>query len=324
MRKMARVSVVIPTYNRSVPVCQAIESVLVQQHPADEIIVVDDGSTDNTQDALKAFGKKIIVIRQENAGVSSARNAGIRRATGDWITFLDSDDVWHPNRLTILHRDIEGTTAGVHVANIVFKGPGYEKELFELRCLDYPNEAATLVTHPLNIALSYPQIDGIAIRRDWAIASEGFDPTMRIHEDSHLFCRLALHGPWLVTSEIAAEVRRIDGDSNALSDQSHLEQIYSASMKVKVFEDLCALPNLPTTQSAAIKRRLSAALLQLAEASARSEDKSSWHKMLIRSAQEHPSLKGWVKVLPPLIWGVKGFGYFPKRRTEFYRSKAGG
>ena len=195
---------------------------------------------------------------------------------------------------------------GVHVANIVFKGPSYEKELFELRDLDYPNGTATLVTHPLNIALSYPQVDGIAIRRDWAIASDGFDPTMRIHEDTHLFCRLALHGPWLVTSEIVAEARRIDGDAIALSDQSHKKQFYSASMKAKVFEDLCEMPNLTVAQRTAVKRRLSGALFQLAEACANSEDKSNYYKMLIRSAHEHPSLKGWVEGFTSFAFGGEG------------------
>ena len=89
-----KVSVVIPVYNGAGHVGRAIESVLKQKRPADEIIVVDDGSTDDTADEIGKFGEKVRYIHQENGGVSSARNAGINAATSEWIAFLDSDDEW--------------------------------------------------------------------------------------------------------------------------------------------------------------------------------------------------------------------------------------
>ncbi len=82
------VAVIIPTFNRAHCVGEAIQSVLDQTVPADEIIVIDDGSTDNTAEVLAGFGDRITVIRQPNAGVSAARNAGIARATSEWIAFL--------------------------------------------------------------------------------------------------------------------------------------------------------------------------------------------------------------------------------------------
>lgn len=93
------VSVIIPTYNRANLIAGAIDSVLGQTLPNVEIVVVDDGSTDDTDERLGRFGDRIRVIRQDNAGVSSARNAGIRAARGQWIAFLDSDDRWHPPKL---------------------------------------------------------------------------------------------------------------------------------------------------------------------------------------------------------------------------------
>ena len=92
-----KISVIIPVYNRASTIIRAIESVLKQVRPADEIIVVDDGSDDGTGDILVNYRQVIKIIRQDNKGVSAARNAGIRVATGNWITFLDSDDKLYSN-----------------------------------------------------------------------------------------------------------------------------------------------------------------------------------------------------------------------------------
>lgn len=93
------VSVVIPAYNAERYVGRAIESVLGQTHAADEIVVVDDGSTDNTQAVLGGYGERIIAIQQENGGAAIARNSALRRARCRWIAFLDADDEWVPDKL---------------------------------------------------------------------------------------------------------------------------------------------------------------------------------------------------------------------------------
>lgn len=96
-----KISAVIPAYNSEVTIGRAIDSVLKQTRPADEIIVIDDGSSDNTAEIIRSYGDKIRLIQQENAGVSVARNAGINIATGDWIAFLDADDEWLPEKLKL-------------------------------------------------------------------------------------------------------------------------------------------------------------------------------------------------------------------------------
>ncbi len=93
-----KISVVIPTYNRETTLQRAIESVLSQTLAADEVIIVDDGSTDNTHSLLKQY-PHIRIISQDNRGVSSARNAGIDACVNEWIAFLDSDDEWHKDKL---------------------------------------------------------------------------------------------------------------------------------------------------------------------------------------------------------------------------------
>ena len=96
---MPKVSVIIPTYNRARFVLKAIQSVLDQTFNDFEIIVVDDGSTDNTRNLLTNFGKKIRYFYKNNAGVASARNFGIQQSCAKYIAFLDSDDMWLPERL---------------------------------------------------------------------------------------------------------------------------------------------------------------------------------------------------------------------------------
>src|SRR5208337_4579078 len=95
----ASVSVVIPTYNRGELLIETIESILAQTAKPGEVIVVDDGSTDDTQERLARYADRVRYVRQPNQGVAAARNHGVREARGKWIAFIDSDDVWHPRKL---------------------------------------------------------------------------------------------------------------------------------------------------------------------------------------------------------------------------------
>jgi len=95
------ISVIIPTYNRGWIVKEAIDSVLSQNFLDFELIVVDDGSTDNTKDILNAYKNNIKVLKHNNQGVSAARNKGISLASGMFIAFLDSDDLWMPDKLSM-------------------------------------------------------------------------------------------------------------------------------------------------------------------------------------------------------------------------------
>ena len=116
-----RVSIVIPCYNQAAFVTDAINSALAQSHKNVELIVVNDGSPDNTREVVKRFGNKVKYVEQANKGLSGARNAGIKASSGGWIVCLDADDKLHPQYIekTIGKTDIVGTwlqTFGDYVA----------------------------------------------------------------------------------------------------------------------------------------------------------------------------------------------------------------
>jgi glycosyltransferase involved in cell wall biosynthesis len=106
------VSTIIPAFNASEYIAESISSALAQSHSRIEVIVVDDGSTDDTLNKCAAFGDKITIIRQTNRGPAAARNSGARIARGDWLAFLDADDRWLPEKIEMQLRHIGSTSCG--------------------------------------------------------------------------------------------------------------------------------------------------------------------------------------------------------------------
>lgn len=209
---MSSISVVIPTYNRSVLLERALDSVLAQTLPADEIIVVDDGSTDNTVSMLKSRYPGVNLITQDNRGVSAARNAGIEAARHDWIALLDSDDVWHQNKLEkqlqglnnspeylICHSDETWIRNGFRVnqMNKHKKVGGY---IFQ-HCLPL------CVISPSAVMIHHLLFDEIGL----------FDETLPACEDYDLWLRLCSRYPVLYIEE--ALVTKYGGHDDQLSRQ---------------------------------------------------------------------------------------------------------
>ena len=112
------ISAIIPAYNAGNLLTDAIESVLNQARVPEEIVVVDDGSTDGSVEMVCRMSPLIRTIRQSNAGVSAARNAGLAVARGDWIAFLDADDVWLPDAMTLHISCVEQNTDASIVGGI--------------------------------------------------------------------------------------------------------------------------------------------------------------------------------------------------------------
>jgi len=216
---METISVIIPTYNRESQVPDAVRSALEQTLKPFEIIVIDDGSTDRTADALAAFGSAIRYIRTENGGVSAARNRGIREANGEWIAFLDSDDTWHPSKLERQLGCAGGTSAkvcfcvsrdetGDAIDDINLMDPdlsaGSERY--------YPAGDCRLFKHP-----RHPFLQSMLVEKSALLRAGIFDESLKVAEDTKLIYGLALDFGYSVVNERHVNICR-EREGPGLSD----------------------------------------------------------------------------------------------------------
>jgi hypothetical protein len=315
------VSVIIPTYNRAHCVGEAIDSVLAQDPPADEVIVIDDGSTDGTAEVLAGYGDRITVIHQENAGSGAARTAGLRHAGCDWITFLDSDDVWYSGRLALLHRDLAkdaNRDIVMHFADHRMTGAGYDHEFFEMRAIEIPKGDTMRVDDALRHALAGLHLNSLAVRADIAKKTRGFPRELTIQQDGYFFCAVALLGPALFSGTTVAEVRRLPGDSMANVELNRKDPLKARQITQLRLDMVADLPMSPG-QRKFVQRNASGHLFNLAHAEFEA-GKGTPRQHLLRMARTHPNpLVGWLKALPPLILGKPGYRVVPQKKLRFTR-----
>jgi glycosyltransferase involved in cell wall biosynthesis len=183
------ISVIIPAFNSGEFIADALESALGQSAPAAQIIVVNDGSTDDTAARLLAFRDRITVIDQANQGPAAARNAGLRIATGDFIAFLDADDVWHPRKL-------EMQLAALR------RFPGLQMigtQRYDYPCAGEPAIAAGAgieeVPRDRLLVRNYFTASSIMVRGEIIRRLGGFDTSICNVEDFDLWLRVAELGP---------------------------------------------------------------------------------------------------------------------------------
>jgi glycosyltransferase involved in cell wall biosynthesis len=234
------VSAIIPTYNRAHIVGEAIESILAQTYPNVEVIVVDDGSTDNTLETLERFGGRIRVISQENAGPASARNRGTSVSNGDLIAFLDSDDVWLPAKLerqvTLLSK--VGDAVPCCLCNILMRWRDREFASFDRAWLRPSTAEGVWVNVDEVLATRFVLFNqGVVIRRDVVSRIGGFDEDLRFMEDYDLPLRLSLEGPWAVIREPMVIWRETKA---SWYKQSQHEDLCQKACTLQVFERLSA------------------------------------------------------------------------------------
>jgi hypothetical protein len=187
--RMATVSVIIPTYNRATALIEAIESVMAQDYHDFEIVVVDDGSTDDTREVLRAF-PDVLVVTQDRQGVSAARNAGIARASAPLIAFLDSDDLWLPEKLSTQVAFFDSNaealicqTEEIWIRNGVRINP--KKRHKKVSGMIFERSLALCIVSPSAVMMRSPLLEEVG----------GFDEAFPVCEDYDLWLRIACRFP---------------------------------------------------------------------------------------------------------------------------------
>ena len=247
---MPDVSVIIPTYNRANLLSAAIESVLAQTYSDYELLIVDDGSTDNTRDVVLSYtDPRIRYLHKNNGGLASARNFGLREAQGRYVAFLDDDDLYLPDKLAIqvnfldAHPDVGWVNAGYLATDM--QGNVLEEVRPWLSYSDLGVEtwlfACPAVVH------------AVQVRREWLEHIGGFDDHFRASEDWDAWLRLAYAGCTMQWVEEIVCVYRFHGDNMVRAVQAKSER------NIEVLLKFFSLPDLPT----ALLQKREAALAQM-------------------------------------------------------------
>jgi glycosyltransferase involved in cell wall biosynthesis len=204
------VSVVIPAYNAARFIAMAIDSALSQASPPKEILVVDDGSNDNTQAIVSQYEKKVRYLYQPNAGPAAARNLGVREAKGEWIAFLDSDDYWDTNHLEHLMRCAEVQKE----AMLIYCGKKWvDHEGRNIR--DFPRQTrfpAGWIFSDMFIENYISSTSVVLVKRSIVLDVGGFNKKLRNAEDYDLWLRIAAIAPIYGVPIYTVNYRRHDGN----------------------------------------------------------------------------------------------------------------
>jgi glycosyltransferase involved in cell wall biosynthesis len=238
------VSAIIPNYNYSHFLGQAIDSVLAQTYPDIEILVVDDGSSDGSRDVLDGFGDRIKVIYQQNQGVAAARNNGVQASRGSFVAFLDADDVWLPTKI---EKQSQAFTASpelgtVHVGVVEVDAKGHE-----IRKMT--NGLSGVVAEDLlrlDRAVILGGGSGILVRRNVFDAVGGFDIRMSTSADWDFFYRASSDSPVGFLPEILLKYRvhgsNMHSNVGAMERDVHIgfeKAFASATPELEAIRDEC-------------------------------------------------------------------------------------
>ncbi len=239
------VSVIIPTYNRAVLVQEAVASVLAQSRRDFELLVVDDASTDGTEAALATFAARLRWMRLERrGGVSAARNVGIRAARGEWLAFLDSDDLWLPEKLA---RQMAYLAANPDLLSCQTEETWVRRGVRVNQPLTHLKVGGRIFFPSLERCLVSPA--AVILHRRLLERHGGFDEDLPAAEDYDLWLRLT----WRYEVGLLPEplIIKRGGRPDQLSGQWGLDRY-----RIRALTKLLADPGLPAAEARAARRVL--------------------------------------------------------------------
>lgn len=250
---------------------RAIRSVLAQTHQADEVLIVDDGSTDATGAVLAEFDGAIRVLRIENCGAAIARNRGVAATTASWIAFLDSDDYWVDDHLERISAAIEATDgrAWVYFDDTARPAGGSgDVSLFELADLsvegphEFIEDASSWVLRPRQPAM----LQSSVFARDAWESIGGLWPVLRSRHDTHVFLRLGIGGPMCAVAGIGCRMTDDDTSGNRQMDAMGTGSRRYWEHTVHLYSDVLARhgQSLRESDAASLRSRLARGHLALA------------------------------------------------------------
>ena len=204
------ISVIIPTYNRKENLIRALDSVVHQSHPADEIIVVDDGSGDGTKQLIAEQYKQVIYLYHNNRGVSYSRNAGVARAQGRWLAFLDSDDEWLLEKLSL---QLAALRESPHIP-LCHTGEIWIRNGVRVNAMNkHKKRGGNIYLNCLPLCVISPS--SVMMSRDLFLQIGGFDENLPACEDYDLWLRICADTPVLFIEEPL--IRKYGGHADQLS-----------------------------------------------------------------------------------------------------------
>jgi glycosyltransferase involved in cell wall biosynthesis len=309
--KNPRVSVVIPTYNRAGTVAKGIESVLAQTVADLEVIVVDDGSSDDTGRVLEqAFGDKIRYYAQPNQGASAARNKGIAESRGEWIAFLDSDDLWERDKLEWQFKALEQFTpqCGACYTDVRIFNHSETRTFFEMAENSYRHQGTMGANPDVLRLLVRPGGAGMVVclssfmaHADIVRKSGGLDPKLLYSQDSEFMFRLALltgfcyvNRPLVRFDRSPAEIRHV-----GVSAEWNKENFFLQDSQLRL-EGLLSIERLPVNIRQLIRAQLAMVHSGWANWYLEKEEYGKARRAVSRAAQLHLTLNVAAKWL--LTW----------------------
>jgi glycosyltransferase involved in cell wall biosynthesis len=319
----AEFTVIIPTFNRAPLLERAISSVLAQTVAPAEILVIDDGSTDDTASLCAKYGETITYVRQPNGGVAAARNTGIRRASSPWIAFLDSDDYWTAHHLERIAGAIRATggMARFYFSDMALPSQGAgDTTLWKYVGFApvppwqfVPCGTAWMLLKRQPVQAQCGVFSAAALR-----AVGGFDPRYRVSEDVELFCRLGIEAPVCAVSGVGCVQTSDDAIHNRLSNlaEAHSEVFWRCNTMLwrSVLRNF---PALAPGYRRLVRSNLADAYLRLAKALWREHNVPGTARALLRGLAScevsllvwllrHRSFRGWDERVRPTPEVVEG------------------